>query len=86
VAKPLFLQKMFEVQMCLLGHIPPNQSFSAPFGTPELPKISLPSREWEWELTFFRECDRDRDYRKCLPLSVNEVFLCEKNDNAVMVG
>jgi hypothetical protein len=62
-----FYRKMYAVQMCLLGHIPPEKYFSGPFGNPELPKISLPSWEWEWELTFFREWDRDRDSRKCLP-------------------
>jgi hypothetical protein len=61
-----FNRKMFELQMCILGHNPPNQCFFGPFGTPELPKISLPSRDREWEVTFFREWDRDRVSRKCL--------------------
>jgi hypothetical protein len=37
-----------------------------PFGTPKLSKILLPIWEWKWELPFFRELDRDRDFRKSL--------------------
>jgi hypothetical protein len=55
---------MLEEQMCLLGHIPPQIAFWDHLGLPNSRKFSLPSREWE--LTFFRERDRDQDSRKCL--------------------
>jgi hypothetical protein len=54
---------------CVFGCIASKKNNLGPFVTirdSRLPKISLPIREWEWETTFFRQWDRERDSRKCL--------------------
>jgi hypothetical protein len=66
MAKPLILQKNVKSTNVFIRAPSTEENFSGLFETLELTKISLSSREWEWELTFFREWDRDRDSRKCL--------------------
>ena len=72
MAKQLILQKSVRRKNIAIS---PNK---CPFGTPELPKILLPIREWE--LTFFREWDQYGDFRRSLFLIASLFLIYEYLD------
>jgi hypothetical protein len=83
VSKRLILRENVWNEKCWFGPL----WHLRPFGTHELPKISLPIREWK--LTFFREWDRDRDSRKCLVwgyfMDLAIRFMCLLSDRSLFI-